>query len=73
MSYFKSEDGTNHKIFGDGGMKKVAQEFSKEILGNLPLDRNLAEASDKGSPWLLTIQIILYRNLYKLPKKSLIN
>lgn len=72
MSYFKSEDGTNHKIFGDGGMKKVAQEFSKEILGNLPLDRNLAEASDKGSPLVIDHpDHFVSKSFYKIAKKVL--
>jgi len=28
MSYFKGDDGKKYKIFGEGGVKKTAQEFN---------------------------------------------
>ena len=38
MSYFKTEDGKKHNIFGEGGVKKTAEEFNKEFLGEIPID-----------------------------------
>ena len=33
MSYFTGDDGKKYKIFGEGGVKKTAEEFEKEFLG----------------------------------------
>ena len=31
MSYFTGDDGKKYKIFGEGGVKKTAEEFNKEF------------------------------------------
>ena len=35
MSYFTGDDGKKYKIFGEGGVKKTADEFKKEFLGEI--------------------------------------
>ena len=50
MSFFKSDDGKEYKIFGEGGVEKTAQEFNKKFLGKIPLHQDLRVASDKGIP-----------------------
>jgi ATP-binding protein involved in chromosome partitioning len=50
MSFFKSDDGKEYKIFGEGGVEKTAKEFSKEFLGKIPLHQDLRVSSDKGLP-----------------------
>ena len=50
MSYFKGNDGTKYKIFGEGGVEKTAKEFNKEFLGHLPLHPDLRKSCDEGSP-----------------------
>ena len=50
MSFFKSDDGKNYNIFGEGGVEQTAKEFSKEFLGKIPLHQDLRIASDKGIP-----------------------
>ena len=50
MSYFIGDDGKNYKIFGDGGVKRTAEEFNKEFLGEIPIDPQVGESGDKGKP-----------------------
>ena len=50
MSFFKSDEGKEYKIFGEGGVKKTAEEFNKEFLGHLPLNQDLRESADNGEP-----------------------
>ena len=33
MSYFKADDGKKYPIFGEGGVKKTAEEFEKDLIG----------------------------------------
>ena len=50
MSFFKGEDGKEYKIFGEGGVEKTAKEYSKELLGHLPLHQDLRNSADIGDP-----------------------
>ena len=50
MSYFKGADGKNYKIFGEGGVKRTAEEFSKEFLGEIPINPEVGKAGDNGKP-----------------------
>ena len=50
MSVFRGDDGKNYKIFGDGGVKRTAEEFSKEFLGEIPIDPMVGKAGDNGKP-----------------------
>ena len=50
MSFFKSDDGKNYNIFGEGGVEQTAKEFSKEFLGKIPLHQELRISSDRGIP-----------------------
>ncbi len=50
MSFFKGNDGKVYKIFGEGGVKKTAEEFNKEFLGYLPLHEDLGKSVDDGIP-----------------------
>ena len=40
--------GTEHKIFGQGGGFKMAQEFGTELLGRIPIDPTIREKEDEG-------------------------
>jgi ATP-binding protein involved in chromosome partitioning len=48
MSYYVDADGRQVNIFGEGGGKRLADEFSVPLLGSVPIDVNLREASDTG-------------------------
>jgi len=50
MSYFKSEDGKNYNIFGDGGVEKTAIDYKKNFLGKIPINIDLRVAADSGKP-----------------------
>ena len=50
MSYFVGDDGKKYPIFGEGGVEKTAAEFSKEFLGEIPLDPEVGKTGDQGKP-----------------------
>ena len=50
MSFFKTEDGKKHNIFGEGGVEKTAKEFNKKFLGKIPISTKLRESADLGLP-----------------------
>lgn len=47
MSYFET-NGTRECIFGEGGGKKLAQEFSTNFLGEVPINPALRADADEG-------------------------
>jgi ATP-binding protein involved in chromosome partitioning len=50
MSYFIGDDGKKYKIFGEGGVKRTAEEFNKEFLGEIPINPEVGKAGDNGKP-----------------------
>ena len=50
MSYFKGDDGKKYAIFGEGGVKKTAEEFKKDFLGEIPIDPEVGKQGDLGIP-----------------------
>ena len=50
MSYFKSDDGKNYNIFGEGGVEKTAVDYKKNFLGKIPINIDLRIAADSGKP-----------------------
>ena len=50
MSFFESDDGKKHNIFGEGGVEKTAKEFNKNFLGKIPISTKLRESADLGLP-----------------------
>ena len=50
MSYFIGDDDKKYRIFGEGGVKKTAQEFKKEFLGEIPIDPEVGKQGDIGIP-----------------------
>ena len=50
MSFFIGEDGKKYPIFGEGGVKRTAEEFSKEFLGEIPIDPEVGKSGDQGKP-----------------------
>ena len=50
MSFFQSNDGKNHNIFGEGGVQKVAKDYKKDFLGKIPINIDLRVAADTGKP-----------------------
>jgi ATP-binding protein involved in chromosome partitioning len=50
MSFFEANDGKKYDIFGEGGVKKLAEEYKKEFLGKIPINIDLRIAADDGKP-----------------------
>ena len=50
MSYFIGDDGKKYPIFGEGGVKKTAEEFNKEFLGEIPINPDVGKQGDMGMP-----------------------
>jgi ATP-binding protein involved in chromosome partitioning len=56
MSYFIcTKCGERHEIFGHGGARKEAEKLDVPFLGEIPLDRDLRERSDRGEPVVATV------------------
>ena len=50
MSHFIGDDGKKYAIFGEGGVKKTAEEFKKEFLGEIPINPVVGKQGDLGAP-----------------------
>ena len=50
MSFFVGDDGKKYKIFGEGGVKKTAEDFQKEFLGEIPINSEIGKFGDLGKP-----------------------
>ena len=50
MSHFTADDGKKYAIFGEGGVKKTAEEFEKEFLGEIPINPEVGKQGDLGTP-----------------------
>ena len=56
MSYFIPPDmpEKRYKIFGEGGGRNLADEYSVPFLGEVPLGMEVREAGDKGTPVVIS-------------------
>ena len=50
MSYFIGDDNKKYNIFGEGGVSRTAKEFSKEFLGEIPINSDVGKTGDNGKP-----------------------
>ena len=50
MSFFQTDDGKKYHLFGEGGVRKTADEFNKEFLGEIPINPDVGKSGDKGKP-----------------------
>ena len=50
MSFFTGDDGKKYSIFGEGGVKRTAEEFNKEFLGEIPINSKVGKTADQGKP-----------------------
>ena len=50
MSFFVGDDGKKYNIFGEGGVKKTAEEFNKDFLGKIPINPEIGKQGDLGLP-----------------------
>ncbi len=50
MSHFIGDDGKKYPIFGEGGVKRTADEFNKEFLAEIPINPEVGKLGDLGTP-----------------------
>ena len=50
MSHFIGDDGKKYPIFGEGGVKRTAEEFNKKFLGSIPINPEVGKQGDLGTP-----------------------
>ena len=50
MSFFKGDDGKKYQIFGEGAVKRTADEFNKNFLGEIPINSEVGACNDSGVP-----------------------
>ena len=50
MSHFMGDDGKKYSIFGEGGVKRTAEEFDKELFGEIPINPEVGKQGDLGMP-----------------------
>ena len=50
MSFFISDDGKKHDIFGKDGVENLSKNYDKKFLGKIPIDIDLRVAADSGKP-----------------------
>ncbi len=50
MSHFIGDDGKKYSIFGEGGVKRTANEFNKDFLGEIPIHPEVGKLGDMGKP-----------------------
>ena len=50
MSFFIGVDNKKYKIFGEGGVKRTAEDFKKEFLGEIPINSEVGRFGDEGKP-----------------------
>ena len=50
MCHFIGDDGKKYSIFGEGGVKRTAEEFQKEFLGEIPINSDIGRQGDSGCP-----------------------
>lgn len=51
-SFICTHCGTEHHIFGEGGVEKAVQQLEVPLLGHVPLEIELRTGSDKGEPYM---------------------
>lgn len=54
MSGYVDSSGERHQIFGEGGGQQLADKLDVPLLGKVPLEEDLREASDTGEPLIVS-------------------
>lgn len=51
-SFICNHCGTEHHIFGEGGVAKAVEQLSVDMIGEIPLEIELRTGSDNGEPYM---------------------
>jgi ATP-binding protein involved in chromosome partitioning len=70
MTSFTSDDGVEHFIFGKDGGKNIANKFNLELLGQIPINKDIRNSCDIGIPYMeLTKEEDSYKIFLEIAKK----
>ena len=53
-SFICNKCNEKHYIFGEGGAKKISEQFNLPFIGEIPLNSGIMSGSDLGKPIMLT-------------------
>jgi ATP-binding protein involved in chromosome partitioning len=73
MSYFRGDDDKRYDIFGSGGGASLAEKLNVPLLGQIPLDPNLRELADNGTPVVLQLPDSEVAQALDVAAKELVN
>ena len=71
MAYFTPQELPNNKyyIFGQGGARKMAEQFDLPFLGEIPLVQSIREGGDRGVPAVMDDEPITREAFSNLAKR----
>jgi len=72
MSYYTNPEGEKDYIFGQGGGKKLSDEYKVSLLGEIPIVTKIRESGDKGKPFVVDNPDSDESKIYKTIAKNLI-
>lgn len=72
MSYYLNAEGEKEYIFGQGGGKKLSEEYDVSLLGEIPIVTKIRESGDKGKPFVIDYPDSDEAKIYKGIAKNLI-
>jgi ATP-binding protein involved in chromosome partitioning len=72
MSYYLREEEEKDYIFGQGGGKKLSEEYNTSLLGEIPIVTKIRESGDKGKPIVIDSPDLEVSKIYKSIAKNLI-
>ena len=72
MSYYLTAEGEKDYIFGQGGGKKLSDEYKTALLGEIPIVTKIREAGDKGKPIVIDSPDSEVSQIYKGIARNLI-
>lgn len=72
MSYYVNPEGEKDYIFGQGGGKKLSDEYYVSLLGEIPIVTKIREAGDEGKPYVIKYPDTEVSKIYKSIAKNLI-
>lgn len=71
--YHCPQCGHDEKIFGEGGGKKLADEYGFSVLGAIPLDIHIREMTDSGNPPVVQAPESHYAKAFSAVARQLIS
>ena len=71
MAYFTPQELPDNKyyIFGQGGARKMAEQFDLPFLGEIPLVQGIREGGDKGVPAVIDDEPVAREAFINLAKR----